>query len=63
MIIIIIKNLSSSGLAQTAMRFSDTNGSPNLGLTTRHSDSHQRIGTGTRGLENKRTSGDYPNYS
>ena len=25
--------------------------------------SHQSIGTGTGGLGNKRTSGDYPNYS
>ena len=25
--------------------------------------SHQRTGTGTRGLRNKRTSGDHPNYS
>ena len=25
--------------------------------------SHQRIDTGTGGLENKRTSGDHPNYS
>ena len=25
--------------------------------------SHQRIGTGTEGLGNKRTSGDHPNYS
>ena len=25
--------------------------------------SHQRIGTGTGGLGNKRTSGDHPNYS
>ena len=25
--------------------------------------SHQRIGTGTGGLENMRTSGDHPNYS
>ena len=26
-------------------------------------NSHQRIGTGTGGLGNKRTSGDHPNYS
>ena len=25
--------------------------------------SHQRIGSGTEGLRNNRTSGDYPNYS
>ena len=36
-------------------------GDTNCNRCTRNS--HQKFGTGTGGLGNKRTSGDYPNYS
>ena len=53
----ICKLLIASGKAMEHESDGDTN------YYWRARYSHQQIGTGTIGVGNKRTSGDYPNYS